>query len=328
VGTTTPAVSVCIPTFNSERYLSKALTSIAAQGFGDYEVIAVDDCSSDGTWEILNAVEDSRYRIFRNPRNLGRVKNTNRTLRLARGTFVKILHPDDWLDPHCLARMKEAADQFESGLVFCERNVETEDSDSARTKDWLKWAGSLTNTAEFIKPGFLEGRALVGHLLAEPGSRNRIGEPSTVMFRREVLRESGYFNERLWQADDSDLWLRILWFTNAVFVPEPLTTFLFRAGSETSVNTDNPEKSRNWLDRLWMVTGWKELASLWATHPELEKRLASEERRALRLLKSRRDRESLRQLLTYVQHRTLGGQSLIFPGDRVPRRTISPPATR
>src|SRR5688572_19220137 len=91
------SVSVVIPAYNAERYLPEAVESILRQTFQDFEVIAIDDCSTDGTWGVIQsfAAKDPRVRAYRNDRNLGIAGNRNKGVGLARGKYLLWQDADD-----------------------------------------------------------------------------------------------------------------------------------------------------------------------------------------------------------------------------------------
>ena len=96
---TTPRVSVLIPTYRYARYLAEAVNSILSQDFADFELLISDDCSGDGSREIMEAyaARDSRIRIHIHPANIGMVENWCWCLSQARGDFVKYVFGDDRL---------------------------------------------------------------------------------------------------------------------------------------------------------------------------------------------------------------------------------------
>ena len=73
-----PRVSVCIPAYNGAAYIGEAISSVLSQTFIDFELIVVDDSSTDGTERVVKEHRDSRIRYVRNPRRLGLVRNWNR----------------------------------------------------------------------------------------------------------------------------------------------------------------------------------------------------------------------------------------------------------
>ena len=103
----TPIVSVLMTAYNREQYIASSIESVLGQTFDDFELIVVDDGSTDGTVEIARrfARRDPRVRVEVNARNLGDYANRNRAAALARGTLLKYHDSDDLLYPHCLAAM-------------------------------------------------------------------------------------------------------------------------------------------------------------------------------------------------------------------------------
>jgi glycosyltransferase involved in cell wall biosynthesis len=103
----TPAVSVLMTAYNRQAFVGSAIESVLAQRFSDFELVIVDDCSTDQTLEIAQryAAMDSRIRVFRNERNLGDFANRNRAATYVRGRFLKYHDSDDVMYPHCLEIM-------------------------------------------------------------------------------------------------------------------------------------------------------------------------------------------------------------------------------
>lgn len=101
-----PLVSVLVTAFNRERLIAAAIESVLSQTFRDFELIVVDDASSDRTAAVARAYEaDPRVRVVRNSRNLGDYPNRNRAAALARGALLKYHDSDDVMYEHCLATM-------------------------------------------------------------------------------------------------------------------------------------------------------------------------------------------------------------------------------
>jgi glycosyltransferase involved in cell wall biosynthesis len=102
-----PLVSVCVPSYNSERTIERCLNSILAQDLSDAEIVLVDNCSTDRTCDLATACLRGfpRARVVRNPSNAGRVGNWNRCIDEARGTFIKFMFTNDVLMPGGLQRL-------------------------------------------------------------------------------------------------------------------------------------------------------------------------------------------------------------------------------
>ena len=104
-----PLISVIVPVYDVEKYLSKCLDSLLAQTWRNLEIIVVDDGSPDGSWDIMQdyAARDSRVRIFRK-KNGGVSAARNFGMDAAEGEYLGFVDPDDWVSPHYLEWMAEA----------------------------------------------------------------------------------------------------------------------------------------------------------------------------------------------------------------------------
>jgi glycosyltransferase involved in cell wall biosynthesis len=125
-----PRVSLAMPVFNGENYISTAIESILAQDYGDIELIITDNASVDGTKDICEAYakRDARVRYAPNPRNLGAAPNYNRGFELARGEFLKWCAHDDLISPNFVSVCVEALDTDPSAMLAFARTqcIDTE----------------------------------------------------------------------------------------------------------------------------------------------------------------------------------------------------------
>jgi len=106
-----PRVTVFIPVYNRQHYIATAVDSILEQTFEDFELLVIDDGSTDATLDVLARYRDPRLRVERNPRNLGLPATRNRGLELARGEYIALLDSDDKSWPHRLARQVGVLDR-------------------------------------------------------------------------------------------------------------------------------------------------------------------------------------------------------------------------
>ncbi len=225
-----PLVSICIPTYNQERFLKETIESAIRQSFVNFEVIVVDDCSTDSTAEIARnyAFLDSRIRFLANSANLGMVPNWNRCLELARGIYIKFLFGDDLLtSPDTLKRMVEILDGDRGvSLIASARNIVDEDSQI------------LEAVAEFPDGVRIGGKELISRCLDSIiDLHNPIGEPSVVMFRKSEASRG--FNTRYHQLVDLEMWFHLLEQGNFAFIGEPLCAFRSHCEQQTVKNQQN-----------------------------------------------------------------------------------------
>lgn len=217
----TPPVSICIPLFNAEEHIAETLESAFAQSFENIEVIVVDNASTDRSVEIVRSFDDERLTLHQNDENIGAERNFNRALGLARGDFVKLLCSDDVLFTDCISRQHAVLDRPESSgitLVSAAREV----IDSRGTVVVRKRGGGG-------QAGRIIGARAVKRCIRH--GRNFIGEPSSVLMRRDVALNVGGFRSHLPYVTDLDLWFRLLSHGDLFFIPDPLTQFRVRLDS-------------------------------------------------------------------------------------------------
>jgi len=186
-----PKVTIVMPTYNRVALLQRALKSIFEQSFADWELIIIDDMSTDGTGEVLREAEsrDSRIRVIRNMKSTyavsGIVGPLNQGLALARGVYIARLDDDDrWIDREKLAKQVDFLDHH-SEYVVVGGGVIVVDMEGREYYRYLK-----RETDEEIRKTAL---------MANPFSH------TTVMFRADIARACGGYRARY--AEDWDLWL-------------------------------------------------------------------------------------------------------------------------
>lgn len=182
-----PLVSVLMTSYNRERYIGAAIESVLAQHFEDFELLVVDNCSTDRSVEIAREYErrDRRVRVVVNERNLGQFGNRNRAAELARGRLLRYADSDDLLYPHCLSTLVP--------LLLAEPR-----------------AGFLVSQSrEFLggpSPMFHTPRMAYQRHFLGPNEFFVVG-PACGLFRTEVFRALGGFEQR-GVASDVLFWLR------------------------------------------------------------------------------------------------------------------------
>jgi glycosyltransferase involved in cell wall biosynthesis len=191
-----PKVSVCIPVRNGGDFLPLAVDSVLRQSFDDYELIIVDNCSTDGTakWVEEKLSAAPRIRFYKNATNIGLVGNFNACLAYAKGEYIKFLCADDLLLPDSVRRMSEALDADSSAVLATgSRRLIDESGETLTTQRYATESVRLPG-AEVIN------RCIFG--------KNYIGEPSAVMFRRKVAQRG--FHESLPHLMDLEMWFYLL----------------------------------------------------------------------------------------------------------------------
>src|SRR3979409_354893 len=110
-------VTVLVPTYNRESLLPACLESIRAQTFTDWKAVVGDNASTDGSVEIVRALDDPRFELVCRSKNIGYVRNTNLLLDNVDTELVAILHSDDWWETDFLARMVDLLDHAREAIM-------------------------------------------------------------------------------------------------------------------------------------------------------------------------------------------------------------------
>lgn len=121
-------VSVIMPSWNTAKYIGESIQSVIDQTYKNWELIIVDDCSTDNTEEVINTFNDSRIRYFKNSNNLGAALTRNRALREAKGEWIAFLDSDDLWQPNKLK--EQLGFMNKNNYVFSYHNYEKIDENS------------------------------------------------------------------------------------------------------------------------------------------------------------------------------------------------------
>jgi len=199
----TPKVSVVLTTRDREDKLERSLASVLNQTFRDFELIVVDDASTDGTSEAVRSRGDDRITYIRHESHRGGPAARNTGIRAARGEFIAFLDDDDeWMSKK-IEKELSALEGIpeEVGLVYC--------------------AAEVVNDTN--------GKVLLYHVSQGEGDvRERIlagpvaGCVSKVMVRRSCFEKAGYFDEALTSCQDWDMWMRVADHYRFKYVPDML----------------------------------------------------------------------------------------------------------
>jgi glycosyltransferase involved in cell wall biosynthesis len=217
----TPQISVIIPAYNQAKFLSAAVDSVLAQTYRDYEIIVVDDGSTDSTAEVAKQYGDQVRYLYQD--NLGLAGARNTGIRAARGEYIGLLDSDDiWL-PEYLRTMKNLASQHPEAVVFfcAARCMDMEGIDLTQE------VGRRSPSSKDLYHQLIRANFII---------------PSTVLMRQAPVRSAGLFDPRLRSCEDWDLWLRLLPQQSFVGIPDALVRYRIH-GSSLSANVARMQQS-------------------------------------------------------------------------------------
>lgn len=131
-----PKISVILPTFNSEKYIKKAIISVLNQSFNDFELIIVNDGSTDSTLNIIQEFNDSRIKLI-NQTNQGPGKSRNIALKHAKGDYILYLDSDDWFSEDAFEIAYSEAFKFDTDLTFFQMLNFNDETGEIYENDWF-----------------------------------------------------------------------------------------------------------------------------------------------------------------------------------------------
>ena len=216
-----PWLSVIMPTYNGELFISNALNSILSQGDHQIEVIAVDDGSTDATMQILESFTTKLSLRIVTPGRVGNwAANTNHGLSLARGDFVCFLHQDDhWLKDR-IRVLKPLSRRDPSTTMLLHPSCFID----AHGKQVGLWRCPLPGNDDGLEPGFVVARLLVQNFISMPAP----------LFSRAAALHIGGLDEDLWYTADWDFWLKLAAVGKTIYVPRALSAFRIHPHSQTA----------------------------------------------------------------------------------------------
>ncbi len=213
--TSSPKISVIIITYNRADLLPKAIASVLAQNYRDFELLIIDDGSNDETETFVCglALRDERIKYFKNEFNLGISKSRNRGVLLARGEYIAMLDSDDyWLDNDKLKSQAAFLDKH-AGVGLIGTAIRCEDETGRILKEDI-----FAVADEEIRARML--------------GKNQIAQ-SGVLYRKSAFIKAGGYDETFNIGEDYDLWLKMGRDSKFANLPEVMTAYLIHSGGIT-----------------------------------------------------------------------------------------------
>lgn len=252
-----PLVSICIPLFNAREYIAETVDSVIKQTYVNWELIIVDDRSTDGSWDIVCAYKDSRVRCIRNETRLGPEGAWNMVMSEAAGVYLKLLCHDDLLAPRCLER------QVGAFLLECNRNV----SLVTCARDVINQQGKATMLRQWYRRDVCVNGLWAVRATLRAGT-NMIGEPSAVLIKAETAKRIGLFDASRPYVIDLDYWLRLLVVGDMYYLADNLCSFrMSRQSWSSQLARFQGQQFRDLMFHAWRqscygVTLWDMLSGL------------------------------------------------------------------
>lgn len=204
-----PLVSIVLPTFNGEQYLTESVRSCLDQTYRNIELIIVDDCSSDRTPQIVDNLDDPRVVVLHNEVNEGLPASLNKGFRHSRGSYLTWTSDDNWYCADAIETMQSALRTNPAvGIVYSDYWI-------------VDSEGKVTGSRRVAEPD---------DILSRPS--NEIG--ACFLYRRDVYEKVGEYSSKWKLVEDYDYWIRIAKKFSLTVLHVPLYHYRYHPGSLTS----------------------------------------------------------------------------------------------
>ena len=228
-------VSICIPVYNGSAYLDTCIESAIKQTYSDFEIIIVDDQSTDNSLSVIKKWQEKydKIRLYINEKNQGLTGNWNTCMNHASGEWIKFLFQDDYLKEDCLEKMMQHSEQ--APIISCDRTFIFEKEVEELTKEQYNKLSSPTTEFHLDLPKFISAEEICRKVI-QRNSSNFIGEPPSVLFRKDLVNSIGKFDNDYKQICDLEYWIRISSQTGLFHIPETLAFFRVHGASTSNEN--------------------------------------------------------------------------------------------
>ncbi|WP_082577787.1 glycosyltransferase family 2 protein [Flavobacterium sp. Root186] len=226
-----PLVSIIVPNFNHEKYLAKRLDSIFAQNYSNFEVIILDDCSTDNSREILSMYaknEKISHCIFNKTNSGNTFKQWSKGISLAKGDLIWIAETDDYCDNNFLEKLVEPfQNDLDVVLAYCQSNRVNEFGKV--TGNWITHTNDIDANL-FLNPFTMDANKFIEKFLI---FKNVIPNASAVLFKKDAVNIKDHFDiaDEFRYCGDWMFYFKLIVNKKIAFIPESLNNFRYHSTS-------------------------------------------------------------------------------------------------
>lgn len=205
---TIPVISVILPVYNGGAYLKQSLESVLNQDLPDFELIIIDDFSTDETLKYLQSIDDPRITIFKNKQNWGLYYNLNFLIGKTKSQLIKLWSHDDIMYPNCLSSFVDFFKKYpDLGFSYC--NTEMMDEKGiTKVNTWIDTTPEIISSELHAKIAYYSG-SIAGNI-------------ANVCINKKILEEVGLFNTNMKNSADFEMWVKLAVNHETGFIREKL----------------------------------------------------------------------------------------------------------
>lgn len=217
-----PLISVLMPVYNGQQYVAEAIASILNQTYKHFELLIIDDGSSDSSEQIIKGFEDSRIVYIKNETNKGLIFTLNRGIGLSKGTYIARMDADD---VSVATRFEKQIEEFKKDekLVVCGSFIKTFGNGTERLIDYMPVSHAQIISSIFFTCPF--------------------AHPSVIINKEALLKLNDFYREDYRYSEDYDLWSRLVFVGNTINIPESLLNYRIHDKQVSTVFEDHKYQS-------------------------------------------------------------------------------------
>lgn len=194
--------SVIIPNYNREKVIKRAINSVLSQTHRDFELIIVDDCSTDSSIKVISSIKDERLKLYKLDKNSGAAAARNFGIEKSTGKYISFLDSDDYFEPEILAISNKTLENSDPLVGFM-------------------WTGIRFHTTKAVIEESWQPK-IIDNAYMTFLNELKIGTGSGITLKKKVFEQCGTFNEKLKAAEDTEFFLRITKIFNFTYSREIL----------------------------------------------------------------------------------------------------------
>lgn len=262
-----PKVSVVLTSFNHEKYICEAIDSVLNQSFPDFELIILDDLSSDRSWDLITEYSDRRIKAFRDTEHNGGMVRFNKAIaELASGQYIAIHHSDDVWEPRKLERQVALLDsRSDIGAVFTDASIIGDDGSPFTDESHFYF--SIFDQPNRTRHEWLRFFFKAGNVLCHP----------SVLIRKACYDDVGLYRFGFWQLADLDMWIRVCLNYEIHIIREKLIRFRVR-DNQANTSASRPDtrirstyETYKLLQHYRRITRFDDLVRVFPTSREFDR---------------------------------------------------------
>lgn len=235
-------VSIIIPAYNHEKFISQTIQSILNQTYNNFELLITDDCSKDKTYDTIKNFDDKRIVANKNKVNLGTVRTLNNLLKIAKGDYVAFCGSDDYWDKHKLEKqINTLINEPEYKAIFCQVEI-IDENNKNNTK--LDISNKVFAIPDINENKYAEYMFFNGNFLCQ----------SSALLAKEAVNKIGLFNCALRQLHDYEYWMRLINFYKFKILPEQLVYYRRQKSNNDSISSSKPDNFLRVQNEMNLIT--------------------------------------------------------------------------